>query len=143
MIFSDGTPTYGCPGATKVAAGTLLPTARAYQLFSSVAKDGEHALPANVSGDTTNIRAYAATNSGGTVVVLFNLNGNNSETVTVAPSSQSYSSAVTVQTYSKAIYDQSKNNVWAAPTTSSLGAQNLPLTLTVAPWSMNVVTLPQ
>ena len=37
------------------------------------------------------------------------------------------------------IYDQSENNVWADPTTTDMGAQNLPLTLILAPWSMNVV----
>ncbi len=52
---------------------------------------------------------------------------------------QSAASSVTVDTYSKAIYDQSKNNVWAGPTHAELGAQNLPLALTLDPWSMNVV----
>jgi len=46
-----------------------------------------------------------------------------------------------VTTYSKAIYDQSKTNVWAAPTTATVSAQSLPLTLTLDPWSMNVVVL--
>ena len=40
-----------------------------------------------------------------------------------------------------AIYDQSQSNVWAAPTTTNLGTQNLPLSLTLAPWSMNVLIL--
>ncbi len=56
-------------------------------------------------------------------------------------SGQSTASTVAVQTYSKAIYDQSQSNVWAAPTTASFGAQSLPLTLTLAPWSMNVVII--
>jgi hypothetical protein len=74
MVFSDGTPEYGCENATAVPAGTLLPTARAFQLFSNVAVDGENVLSANVVGDTTDVRAYAATHSGGTALVLFNLN---------------------------------------------------------------------
>jgi hypothetical protein len=141
MVFSDGTPEYGCENATAVPVGTLLPTARAFQLFSSVAINGETVLTASVTGDTTDVRAYAATNNGGTALVLFNLNETTSEPVAVALSGQSTASTVTVQTYSKAIYDQSQNNVWAPPTTSALGAQNLPLTLTLAPWSMNVVIL--
>jgi hypothetical protein len=141
MVFSDGTPEYGCTGATPVPVGTLLPTARAFQLFSNVAVNGESVLSASVAGDTTDIRAYAATNNGGTALVLFNLNETTGETVSVSLSSQSSSAGVTVQTYSKAIYDQSQNNVWAAPTTANLGAQNLPLSLTLAPWSMNVVIL--
>jgi hypothetical protein len=139
MVFSDGTPEYGCETAHAVPAGTLLPTARAFQLFGSVALNGENVLSASVAGDTTDVRAYAATNNGGTALVLFNLNETASEPVVVALSRQDTTSGVTVETYSKAIYDQSQNNVWAAPTTSSLGTQKLPLTLTLAPWSMNVV----
>lgn len=141
MVFSDGTPEYGCTGATAVPAGTLLPTARAFQLFSSVAVEGESVLAATVAGDTTDVRAYAATNNGGTALVLFNLNETASQSVAVTLTGQSSSAGVTMQTYSKAIYDQSQNNVWAAPATTNLGAQNLPLTLNLAPWSMNVIIL--
>jgi hypothetical protein len=141
MVFSDGLPEYGCTGAAipTLAAGTLLPTARAFQLFSNVALDGEKALTANVSGDATDVRVYAATNRGGTALVVFNLNETASEPVGITLSKQSASSNVTVETYSKAIYDQSKTNVWAAPTVTDLGAQSLPLALTLDPWSMNVV----
>ena len=64
-----------------LAAGTLLPTARAYQLFSNVAVKGESVLTATVAGDTTDVRAYAATNNGGTALVVFNLNETVSEPV--------------------------------------------------------------
>ncbi len=56
-------------------------------------------------------------------------------------SAQNTSSDVKVITYSKAIYDDSKNNVWDPPTTTDMGAQTLPLKLTLAPWSMNVVII--
>lgn len=48
-----------------------------------------------------------------------------------------------VITYDKALYDQTNATtpVWVAPTTTDLGAQTLPLTLTLTPWSMNVVTV--
>lgn len=142
MVFSDGLPDYyGCTAAPTLAAGTLLPTARAFQLFGNVAVNGENVLTPTVAGDTTDVRAYAATHSGGTALVLFNVNENLSEQVTVRPTGKSSSSDVSIQTYSKAIYDQSQNNVWAPPATTDLGAQNLPLTLTLAPWSMNVVIL--
>jgi hypothetical protein len=139
MVFSDGTPEYGCETATAVPAGTLLPTARAFQLFSSVALNGENVLSASVAGDTTDVRAYAATNNGGTALVIFNLNETTNMPVVVGFSGQEAASRVTVQTYSKALYDQSQSNTWAPPTTANLGAQALPLTLTIAPWSMNVV----
>ena len=141
MVFSDGTPEYGCENATPVPAGTLLPTARAYELFSEIAITGESVLTASVTGDPTDVRAYAATNNGGTALLLFNLNETASEPVAVTLSKQTATSGGSVETYSKAIYDQSKNNVWAPPTTTKLGAQSLPLTLTLAPWSMNVIIL--
>ena len=138
-VFADGPTDPGCAGAGPI--GTMSPTARAFQLFSKVAVNGESVLAANVNGDTTNVRAYAATHSGGTVLVLFNVSQTVSEPVTVSLSAQNTSSDVSIETYSKAIYDQSQNNVWADPTTADMGAQNLPLTLTLAPWSMNVVIL--
>jgi hypothetical protein len=140
MVFSDGLPEYGCENVT-VSAGILLPTARAFQLFSSVAVKGESVLTTTVAGDTTNVRAYAATNNGGTALVLFNLDETASASVAVTLSAQSATSGVTIQTYSKAIYDQSQTGVWAAPATANLGAQSLPLSLSLNPWSMNVVII--
>ncbi len=139
-VFSDG-PTDGPCGVGSGPIGTMSPTARAFQLFSKVAVTGESVLSANVTGDTTNVRAYAATNNGGTALVLFNLSESVSEPVVVSLSVETASTDVTIQTYSKALYDQSQNNVWAAPTTTDLGAQALPLSLTLDPWSMNVVII--
>ena len=141
MVFSDGLPETACdgPGIPNIPAGTLLSTARAFQLFSEVAIDGESVLTANVAGDATNVRAYAATHSGGVAVVVFNLNQSVSETVEITLSNQTAISSVTVKTYSKAIYDQSVNNLWAGPTSTNLGAPRLPLALTLDPWSMNVI----
>jgi hypothetical protein len=141
MLFSDGIPEYGCTNATPLALGTPLPTARAFQLFSSIAKNGEHVLGTTVNGDTANIRAYAASSNTGTALVLFNLNETTSEAVAVTVNGQSRSSGVTLQFYDKTIYDQSQNNVWAGPSTTTLGTQALPLTLTLTPWSMNVVII--
>jgi len=139
-VFSDGSSDTTCPNAGPI--GTMSPTARAFQLFSNVAQNGQHVLTANVTGDTTNVRAYAATNTGGTALVLFNLNENSSETVSVnLAGGETSSSSVVVTTYDKTLYDQSQSDVWAAPTTDNLGAQSLPLTLTLAPWSMNVVII--
>ncbi|MGD0941101.1 MAG: hypothetical protein ABR905_15460 [Terracidiphilus sp.] len=152
MVFSDGLPDgYECTAET-LAAGTLLPTARAFQLFSNVAVNGESVLTPVVTGDTADVVAYAATHSGGTALVLFNRNETSSEPVMITLSSQSSSAGVTVITYDKAIYDLSGSpngtfpdpvgtSTWAGPATSSHGAQSLPLTLTLAPWSMNVVLI--
>ena len=85
------------------------------------------------------MRAYSATHKGGTALVVFNLNETASEPVTISLSNQSASTGVTMETYSKAIYDQSQNNVWAPPTNTDLGSTTFPLQLTLDPWSMNVL----
>ena len=150
-VFSDGPSDTGCPGAGPM--GAMSPTARAFQLFSSVAVTGQNVLTTSVTGDTTDIVAYAATNpSNGTALVLFNLNQTTSEPVAITLSAQSSATTVTVETYDKAIYDLSGSptgtppdpsgtSTWAPPATTSLGPQSLPLTLNLTPWSMNVVII--
>ena len=144
-VFADGAGDTGGNNNTPCdyggPIGTMSPNARAYQLFSNVAVNGESVLTPVVAGDTTDVRAYAATNNGGTALFLFNDNEDTSEPVTVTVTGKSTSQSVTVITYDKAIYDQSQTGVWAAPATNSLGQQNLPLTLTLTPWSMNVVII--
>ncbi|MGA2048519.1 MAG: hypothetical protein ABSG96_12540 [Terracidiphilus sp.] len=144
-VFADGA---GDTGGTDNSScnyggpiGTMSPTARAYQLFSNIAVKGESVLTPAVTGDTTDVRAYAATNNGGTALFLFNTNETTSEPVTVTVNGESSSPGVTVITYDKSIYDRSQTGVWAAPTTTSMGQQPLPLTLTLTPWSMNVVLI--
>lgn len=140
-VFSDG-PADGPCGVGSGPIGTMSPTAEAFNLFQSIAVTGESALSAMVNGDRTNIRAYAATHRGGTALFLFNLNQNHSQPVQVTLSGGTVlSSDVTVITYDKAIYDQSNaaTPVWADPKTTDMGQRGLPLTLTLTPWSMNVV----
>ena len=139
MVFSDGTPEYGCSNATPVPLGTLLPTARAFQLFALVAKNGEHVRPVTATGHTSNFRAYAATAGAGTAVVLFNTDETKKLDVSLGIAGVDSSSGVTTTTYDRAIYDKSQNNVWAGPEKKSLGAQVMPLKLTLPPWSMTVV----
>jgi hypothetical protein len=149
-VFSDGPSDSGCPGAGSI--GTMSPTAVAYQLFSKVAVSGENVLTTLVGGDTNDLRAYAATNNGGTALVLFNLNETTSEPVTVTLSGQTSATTATVITYDKAIYDLSGSptgtfpdpngtNTWDGPITTPISSPTLPLTLTLAPWSMNVVII--
>jgi hypothetical protein len=151
-IFSDG-PDDGpdCPGAG--ATGTMSPTARAFQLFSQMDVNGQTVLTTTVAGDTTDVRAYAATNpNNATALWLFNDNENLAQPVSITLSGKSSSSSVTVTTYDKAIYDLSGSptgtppdpvgtSTWALPITTSMGAQTLPLTLTLSPWSMNMVII--
>jgi len=109
-------------------------------------------LTTSVSGDPTDVRAYAATNPNGTAVFLFNDNENLAQPITIALTGRSSSSSVTVTTYDKAIYDLSGSptgtppdpagsGTWAPPNPTSMGTQSLPLTLTLTPWSMNLVII--
>ncbi len=149
-VFSDGASDTGCPGAGPI--GTMSPTARAFQLFSQMAVNGQTVLTASVAGDTTDVRAYAATNPNGTALLLFNDNETTPQQVMVTLTGKTSSSSVNVTTYDKGIYDLSGSpsgtppdtagtNTWAPPTTASMGAQTLPLILTLTPWSMNVVII--
>jgi len=149
-VFSDGSDDPTCPGAGPI--GTMSPTARAFQLFSQMAVNGQTVLTATVAGDTTDVRAYAATNPQGTAVWLFNDNETLAQPVTITLSGKTSSSGVTVTTYDKAIYDLSGSptgtppdpagtSTWAPPNTTSMGRQTLPLTLTLTPWSMNMVII--
>lgn len=141
-VFSDGASDTGCPGAGPI--GTMSPTAQAFNLFQNLAVSGESALGTTVNGDPGNIRAYAATHSGGTALFLFNLNEDQAQPVQIRLSGGSVAASdVEVITYDKSIYDQSNaaTPVWGDPKFTDMGAQNLPFTLTVTPWSMNVVLI--
>jgi len=142
MILSDGTPEYGCSNATAVPRGTPFPTARAYQLMSQVAHDGEHALSVTTnSAIAPVVCAYAATHGSGYAVVLFNVDENASHAVNVGVDGLASGSGAAITTYGKAQYDDSRNNVWTGPTSQSVGAWQHTLPVTLPPWSMSVVIL--
>jgi len=155
-VFADGagdtggTGNYPCDYGASI--GTMSPTARAFQLFSNVAVSGEDVLTATVSGDTADVRAYAATHDSGnaTAVAVFNLNETTSEPVTISVPAPASASKVTIITYDKSIYDLTGSptgvfpdangtSTWADPTTTTITSPTLPLTLTLTPWSMNIV----
>jgi alpha-L-arabinofuranosidase len=167
-IFSDGTtdsPADECDG-NVIPIGTMSPTAEAFNLYQHVAVNGEYVLTPSITGDSTDVRAYAATHGTGTstpgyALVLINRNETTPETVVVSLSGLSSSTDVSVETYDKEIYDYTNTNcaldpsctvdpnhnystaVWAPPTTTDMGSQALPFTLTLQPWSMNVVIVQQ
>jgi len=141
---SSGPPAYpNTPCNYDGPIGTMSPTAEAFNLFQNVAVNGEHVLTPSVTGDTADVHAYAATHSGGTVLVLFNLNETTSQAITVTVDGVSNSSDVKKITYDKSIYDLTvaAPPAWAPPTTTDLGSQTLPLRVTLAPWSMNVILI--
>lgn len=73
------------------------------------------------------------TNQGGGAVMLFNLNPSNAVQISLAATGVTRAGSVTVSAY-----DRSRNNVWTGITTRTLGAESLPLTLTLTPWSVTV-----
>ncbi len=154
-IFSDGSADVGCPNYGPL--GTMSPTAIAYELFSNVAVNGEHVLTPIVTGDTTDVRAYAATNPNGTAIIVFNLNETTEQSVVLNVTGESNSPGITEYSYDKMMYDYTNTACqsdqplcsydathsyasvdWVGPATTLLGAQPLPLTVTLYPWSMNV-----
>jgi len=141
MIVSDGTPEFGCSNATAVPRGTLLPTARAFQVMSAFARDGEHALSVTTSTALPNVRSYAASHGNGYAVVLFNLDRTSAHTVNVGVDTMASGSSATITTYGKAQYDDSQQNVWTGPVTQSAGAWQHTVPVTLPPWSMSVVVL--
>lgn len=141
QVFSDGTPEYGCSNATAVPRGTLLPTARAYQLMAGVVGDGEHMVRNVLGGTSSSLRAYAMSRGGGYAVVLFNLDPTNSASVSVKVNGFFVNAVATMNTYGKAEYDQSQNNVWAGPVTSQTPVSQGRFTVTLPPWSMNAIAV--
>jgi hypothetical protein len=161
-VFSDGNQDSSCDygGNAETTVGTMSPTAIAFDLFSNVAVNGEHVLTPAVTGDTTDVRAYAATHAGGTqtALVLFNLNKTTPQTVQVTVTGESNSPGVTEYTYDKEMYDYTNTSCeadqplcsfnsswpnyttvdWVGPATNPMGTQTLPMTVTLAPWSINV-----
>jgi hypothetical protein len=170
-IFADAYPdiatvngvsspcSYDGVGSTTNVMGAMSPTAIAYDLFQQVAVSGEHVLTPTVTGDTNDVRAYAATHGSGTALVLFNLNETTAQSISISLGSQTSSSGVTVYSYDKEMYDytdttcqtdpactyDSTHNYtavdWATPTTTNISSPSLPLSLTLQPWSMNVVII--
>ena len=126
MLFSDGTPEYGCPNAPVV---------------SQVAQSGEHMLPVTLGGSSQNLRAYAMTHGSGYGVVLFNLNKTAAESVAVSIDGLGKGSALNLTTYGKAQYDKSKNNVWDGPVSKKAGKWNGSFTVNLPAWSMTAVVV--
>ena len=141
QIFSDGLPEYGCSNATAVPRGTLLPTARAYQLMAGVVTSGEHMVGNLLGGTSSSLRAYAMSRGSGYGIVLFNLDPANSASVAVKVNDFFVPASATIATYGKAEYDLSQSNVWAGPTSSQTAVAQGRFTVVLPPWSMNAITV--
>lgn len=88
-IFADGPGDTGgtnnSPCSYGNGIGTLSPTAEAFNLAQKVIVVGQTPQQTTVTGDITDVRAYAATSAGGGVaVMLFNRNETTPETVSLS-----------------------------------------------------------
>jgi hypothetical protein len=143
MILSDGIPTpYECTSAPNVPLGTLLPTARAYQVLSQFSVTGEHMVGVSLGDSLPTIRAWAATSGSGYALLLVNVDSATTKTVPVSIKGRTSGPSVAVTTYGKAQYDDSRNNIWTGPVQSSGGAWNNTFAVTLPPWSITVVRSP-
>jgi hypothetical protein len=146
-IFSDDlpTPAYGgCAAATEtIALGTLLPTARIYQVISRAgfASEGEHMIGISVPAGLATVRAYAATHGSGYDLLLFNLDPDNAVTVPVTIDGAPGLAGYTSLTYGKAQYDRSREGTWAGPVAGKRRPWTSPAMLTLPPYSMTAYTI--
>ncbi len=132
----------GCTGFPTIPLGTMTPSGDAMLLASKFAVSGSQMLPVTVPASLTTVRAYAATQGSGYALMLFNLDQSNAVNLTVQMTNTTASQfTATTYTYGKTQYDDSKNNVWTAPVTASLGTTTTAPTVTLPPWSMVVVQL--
>jgi hypothetical protein len=139
-LFSDNSS--NCGSEDTVPAGTAFPDGQAYEILSQFAGSGSIMQNVATSLSTTDVRAYADTLGTGYGVLLFNLNENSPVTYTVELNGATGTSFTASQTtYGKAQYDDSQNNVWTGPVTNSLGTVPIGFSVTLPPWSMNLVTL--
>ncbi|HTX58219.1 MAG TPA: hypothetical protein VMH02_00990 [Verrucomicrobiae bacterium] len=139
-LFSDGLPdSYeGCATTPTIPGGTPFPPARVLSLYAhSVPAGSRVAHLAYSAGFPQHVRAYAYTTEKGAVLVLFN----DTLSPVALDARLGYRGTARLATYDKSDYDLSKNNVWAGPTSRSLGAFSGSAALTLPPYSMSVLSI--
>jgi hypothetical protein len=142
-LFSDGLPdSYeGCGSTPAIPGGTPFPPARVMALFHATVPPGSTVRTVRVPSSLhSSIRAYAFAVGSGYALVMFN------NTLTAAPVTATVrngSGAYTAKlwTYGKSQYDESKNNQWVGPSSTSLGSVSSSVPLTLQPYSMTVLQL--
>jgi hypothetical protein len=133
-----------CPGAAFSAPpGTIFPSGRAFQLYaqSGFATEGAHAVA--VESPLPNVRTYASIDElhRHYVVMMINLDQTAEAAVRLSIEGVTHGEHARSMQYSKAIYDESKNNgPWKEPSSYSLGAWHLPMVIKLPPWSMTTYT---
>ena len=139
MIFSGG-PARNCRANDVPPLGTLLPTARAFEVAKYFVRDGEHVIGLRVSG-LPDLNAYATTYGNGYALLLVNRNETASFSVPVTIEGRTAGPGGTIVTYDKALYDASQHGEWLAPAVTSLAPWHGNFTIRVAPWSITAVQI--
>jgi hypothetical protein len=128
----------GCSNSNSPTNGTLIPSARAFEVASHFVRNGERMLGVTAASAPT-VRAYATTYNGGYAVMIFNRSETAAVTVPVQISGKTSGTGGTTWTYDKSIYDKTKSNVWQGPTQTKLAAWTGRFNVVLPPWSMVVV----
>ena len=133
----------GCNTGPTVPEGTLFPSGDAFSMMSRFAQAGQSMLGVAVNPSFPDVRAYAATlRSGGYAVMLFNLNETTSATLSVGVANANLTSyTASTLTYDKALYDESRSNLWPGPVSARLGSVGAAAQVTLPPWSMVLLEL--
>jgi hypothetical protein len=132
-----------CNGPMIVPEGTVLPSGNAFSLMAQFAATGQQMLAVTVDPSQPDVRAYAATRPlGGYALMLFNLSESAGHVVTVSVANTPLQSFhASLLTYDKALYDESKRNVWPGPVRLDLGRVGPQAAVLLPPWSMSVLEL--
>ena len=143
-LFSDGLPDPydGCADTPKIPGGTPFPTGRVMALMASALPPGSGVRTTGVPKELhRKIRAYGAATGGGYALALFNDTLSPIAVRAKIENAGRSSFAATLTVYGKAQYDESKRNRWVGPSKRSLGTVGTTVPLTLAPYSVSILSL--
>jgi hypothetical protein len=127
--------------STTIPFGTPFPAARIATLYGTFARAHEDLLETTISTDYPKVRAYSATGGTGYRMLLFNLDEVSTVNVPIRLSGETRQLPVTLVTYGKSEYDQTRMNRWVSPTRTNLGVLSANFNVTLPPWSVTVVQI--
>jgi hypothetical protein len=130
-----------CPGATQPPLGTSFPRAMALRVVEQAFNSGDTVFAPTVNSSLSSVKAYGARRGSGYGVMLVNTDQHNAVPIALTLANDARTFTATSLVYGKAQYDDSRNNIWTAPVSQSLGTVSGSLLVTLPPWSVTAVTL--
>ena len=145
-LFSAGSQTDREPGTCPQLRsfpprGTPYPAAQAFAMVRRFGHPGQSMVRVSVSPAQREIVAYGATDSSGYRLLLFNLDRDRPMQVEVGTGGAAAAFDVATETYGKAQYDLSGAGTLARPVTDPAVLRRGVFPLTLAPWSMTLVSM--